>query len=162
MSTAIALSVSVSRLIEASADTTYDLISDVTRMGDFSPENNGAEWLDGATGPRVGARFKGTNALGSVRWSTKPTITVADRGRRFQFVVPGKSGATWTYDFVAVGTGVNVTESMHQDRPSPWLVRYLQRRGGVTDRAAHLHESMVTTLNRVAAVAVLAERQPVA
>lgn len=158
MSRAVPLAVSVTRVIEASPEVVYDLVSDVTRMGDYSPENTGATWLAGATGPAVGARFKGTNRLGSNSWSTKPTITAADRGRRFEFVVPGSRGATWTYTFDPVAGGVRVTESMRQDRPSIFLVRLLQRRAGVTDRAANLHASMTTTLERVAAVA---ERQPV-
>ncbi len=158
MSRAVPLAVSVTRVIQAPPEVAYDLLSDVTRMGDFSPENTGATWLAGATGPAVGARFKGTNRLGSNSWSTKPTITAADRGRRFEFVVPGSRGATWTYTFDPVAGGVRVTESMRQDRPSIFLVRLLQRRAGVTDRAANLHASMTTTLERVAAVA---ERQPV-
>ena len=158
MSRAVPLAVSVTRVIEASPEVVYDLVSDVTRMGDYSPENTGATWLAGATGPAVGARFKGTNRLGSNSWSTKPTITAADRGRRFEFVVPGSRGATWTYTFDPVAGGVRVTESMRQDRPSIFLVRFLQRRAGVTDRAANLRTSMETTLERVAAVA---ERQPV-
>ena len=158
MSSAVPLAVSVTRVIEASPEVVYDLLSDVTRMGDYSPENTGAVWLAGATGPAVGARFKGTNRLGPNSWSTKPTISAADRGRRFEFVVPGSRGATWTYTFDPVAGGVRVTESMRQDRPSIFLVRFLQRRAGVTDRAANLRTSMETTLERVAAVA---ERQPV-
>lgn len=150
------LQVSVSRVIEAPAETVYDLVSDVTRMGDYSPENTGAVWLDGATGPVGGARFKGTNRLGSLTWSTKPTITAADRGRLFAFEVPGRTGSTWTYRFEPVGDGVRVTESMRQDRPTPFPIRFLQRRSGVTDRAAHLRDAMTTTLERLATAA---ERQ---
>ena len=157
MSKALPLAVTVTRVIEAPAETVYDLISDVTRMGEFSPENTGAVWLGDATGPVVGARFKGTNKLGSNSWATKPTVTAADRGRRFEFRVPGASGATWTYTFdpVAdpVAKGVRVTESMRQDRPSPAIIRFMQRRAGVTDRAANLRSAMATTLDRVAAVA---------
>lgn len=158
MSKPVPLAVSVTRMIEAPADVVYDLLSDVTNMGDYSPETTGATWLDGATGPAVGARFKGTNALGRTKWSTKPSVTVADRGRLFAFVVPGKSGATWTYTFDPVPGGVRVTESMRQDEPSPFPIRFLQRRAGVTDRAASLHAAITTTLERVAAVA---ERQSV-
>jgi uncharacterized protein YndB with AHSA1/START domain len=156
MTKRLPLEVSVSRVIEAPPETVYDLISDVTRMGDYSPENTGAVWLDGATGPTVGARFKGTNRLGSMTWSTKPTITVADRGRLFAFEVPGRAGATWTYRFEPVGDGVRVTESMRQDRATPFPIRVLQRRAGVTDRAAHLRDAMTTTLERLATAA---ERQ---
>lgn len=150
------LELSVSREIEAPAETVYDLLSDVTSMGDYSPENTGAVWLGGATGPAVGARFKGTNRIGSVRWSTKPTITVADRGRVLAFQVPGRAGSTWTYRFDPVPGGVRVTESMRQDRATPFPIRFLQRRAGVTDRAEHLRTGMALTLERVAAAA---ERQ---
>ena len=153
MSSAVPLAVSVTRLIHAPAEVVYELVSDVTNMGEYSPENTGAVWLDGATGPAVGARFKGTNRLGPNRWSTKPTVTTAERGRLFEFVVPGKSGATWTYGFDPVPGGVQVTESMRQDRPSPFLIRLLQRRAGVTDRAANLRAAMTATLDRVAVAA---------
>ena len=82
------LDVSVTATIAAPARVVYDLISDVTRMPEFSPENIRGQWLGGATGPAVGARFKGTNRLGSTTWSTKPTVTAAEPGRRFAFQVP--------------------------------------------------------------------------
>jgi len=157
MRTSVPLAVSVSRVIDASAEAVYDIVSDVTAMGDYSPENTGASWLGGATDAVVGARFEGANALGSLHWSTKPTVTAADRGRRFEFVVPGRSGATWTYTFDPVAGGTKVTESMRQERRSPLPIRLLQRRAGVTDRAEHLRSAMVTTLDRVALVA---ERRP--
>lgn len=155
------LDVSVSRVIEAPAEVVYDLVSDVTHMGQYSPENTGAVWLDGASGPAVGARFKGTNRLGSMTWSTKPTITAADRGRTFSFEVPGRARTTWTYRFEPVVGGVHVTESVRQDRATPFPIRLLQRRAGVTDRAAHLHDAMTTTLERLATAAERQHHQPV-
>jgi hypothetical protein len=153
MTSTAALSVSVEREIDAPADAVYDLVSDVTRMGDYSPENTGARWLGDATGPEVGARFKGTNQLGWLRWSTTPTITAAERGREFAFVVPGRSGATWTYRFEPAGRGVRVVESVHQERRSPLPIRLLQRCAGVVDREEHLRSAMLVTLDRLAAVA---------
>jgi hypothetical protein len=125
----------------------YDLVSDVTSMGAYSPENTGAAWIGGATGPAVGARFKGTNRMGSIRWSTKPTVTAADRGRLFSFQVPGRAKTTWSYRFDPEQGGVRVTESMRQDRPTPLPIRLLQRRAGVTDRAEHLRAGMAVTLD---------------
>ena len=61
---------SVSLRIEAAPEALYDLISNPATMGDLSPECTGGHWLDGATGPAVGARFKGTNKRGPIRWST--------------------------------------------------------------------------------------------
>lgn len=147
------LEVSVSRLIEAPTEAVYDLISDVTRMGEFSPENTGATWKGDATAAQVGARFKGTNRLGWLTWSTTPTITAAERGRRFAFRVPGRSGASWTYEFEPTGSGVRVTESMRQEHPTPLPIRFLQRRVGVTDRAEHLRSDMTVTLDRLAVAA---------
>lgn len=153
MTRTMALDVSVSRIIGAPAETVYDLVSEVTTMGEYSPENTGAVWLGDATGPVVGARFKGTNRIGSMKWSTKPTVTAADRGRLFEFQVPGRASSTWTYRFDPVPGGVRVTETMRQDRPTPFPIRFLQRRAGVVDRAEHLRAGMAVTLERLAATA---------
>jgi hypothetical protein len=154
MSKPTPLSISVSRVVPAPPTTVYDLISDITEMNRYSPETVAAGWLDGG-GPRVGARFKGTNVIGKLRWSTKPTITAADPGVRFAFQVPGRSGPLWTYLFEPVDGGTLVTESMSQPVPSPALIRFLQRRAGAADRATHLRQGMIVTLDRLAAAAVL-------
>ena len=64
MTRPLPLSVRVTRVIAAPPEVVYDLISDITRMPDYSTENVAGTWLDGATGPVVGARFQGKNALG--------------------------------------------------------------------------------------------------
>ena len=72
--------------IDAPPEKVYDMITDVTRMGDWSPECVKAEWVGDATGPAVGARFKGHNKLNwLIRWSTTPTVKVADPGKEFTF-----------------------------------------------------------------------------
>lgn len=143
----------VERHIPAPPQVVYDLVADVTRMGEWSPETTEAEWIDGATGPAVGARFRGRNTLGKNSWSTKPTVVAAERGREFSFEVPGKAGPRWRYQFVAEGDGTRVTESVDQSTPSPALIRFFQRRAGVTDRSAHLEHGMAITLDRVAVAA---------
>ncbi len=151
MSKPAPLAVSVSKTIDAPAVVLYDMISDVTTMPTYSPETVAATWIKGATGPVVGAKFKGTNKMGTSKWSTKPTVTAAERGSQFSFKVPGGAGAEWTYAFTTDAAGRTVvTESMVQTKPSPAIIRYLQRRNGVTDRAANLREAMTTTLNRLA------------
>lgn len=147
------ISLSVSAVIPAPAAHLYDLVADVTKMYRFSPENTSAMWLDGASGPAVGARFKGTNRLGKATWSTKPTVTVAERGARFAFKVPGAAGPEWTYTFEPADGGTRVTEAVVQDRPSPAIIRFIQRRNGVTDRAAHLRSAMEITLSKLASAA---------
>src|SRR5258708_6330417 len=89
--------------IEAGPEVVYDLVADVTRMGEWSPECVGCEWVDGATGPAVGARFRGRNRHGLARWSNKPRVVAADRGRMFGFVATdpiGRDMTRWTYRLV--------------------------------------------------------------
>jgi uncharacterized protein YndB with AHSA1/START domain len=95
--------------IEASPESVYAMVSDITRMGEWSPENTGGEWLDGAAGPAVGARFKGKNKRKG-GWSTKCTVTAADPGREFAFDV-GKGETKWRYRFESAGGGTDVIES---------------------------------------------------
>jgi len=149
------VNIQVERIIDAEPDVIYDLISDVTRMGEWSPETVEAEWLGGATGPAVGATFKGKNKLGPNSWATKPTVTHAERGRTFAFKVPGKSGPTWRYEFEATDQGTRVTEVVSQERRSPLFIRLLQKRAGVTDRQASLREGMTITLDRLAHAATV-------
>jgi hypothetical protein len=151
MSKPAPLSVTVSKFIPAGAEVLYDLVADVTSMHKFSPENTEGVWLKGATGPSVGAQFKGSNQLGKAKWSTKPTVTAADRGKHFAFKVPGAAGTVWSYEFETVEGGTRVTESMSQVKASPAIIRYIQRRNGVTDRAANLSSAMNLTLDRIAA-----------
>lgn len=147
------LRITVSRVVPAPPVTVYELISDITTMNRYSPETVATCWLGGAGSALVGARFKGTNAIGKMRWSTRPRVTTADPGVRFAFQVPGRSGPLWTYRFEPVDGGTLVTESMTQAVPSPALIRFLQHRAGAADRATHLRRGMIVTLDRLAAAA---------
>ncbi|MEY3619020.1 MAG: hypothetical protein RL726_1718, partial [Actinomycetota bacterium] len=64
------MDVVVSKEIAASPEVVWEMVSDLTRMGEWSPENKGGEWIKGATGPAVGASFKGRNSNGKKSWST--------------------------------------------------------------------------------------------
>ncbi|MFN8034426.1 MAG: SRPBCC family protein [Acidimicrobiia bacterium] len=70
--------VSVTREMAAPADTVWAMVSDVTRMGEWSPENQGGTWLGGATGPQPGAKFRSANRVGKRKWKTVAT-GVSDR-----------------------------------------------------------------------------------
>lgn len=93
----------------------WNLVSDVTRIGRYSPETFEAEWLDGATGPAAGARFRGhvkRNGRGPVYWTTC-TVLVSEPGREFAFGVGNgaKPLNTWRYRLEPAGDGTDVTES---------------------------------------------------
>lgn len=145
----------VSIHVGASPGVLYDLVSDVTRMGEWSPETRRCRWLDGATGPAVGARFKGTNRRGIVGWSTKPRVVVADPGREFAFTIPhgGRDLTKWTFGFEARGDGTEVTESFEMLEAQPWYFSFGERLIGMRDRKADLEAGMTATLTRLKAAA---------
>ena len=147
----------VSVEIEASPDTVYALVSDITRMGEWSPECVKCEWKKGATGPAVGAKFKAKNKGGrGPAWFNSPTVTIADPGREFAFnrSGPGIGSYTWRYLIEPEGTGTRLTESFDADRPLGSAMTWMTEKWtGSSDRDADLHEGMTTTLARIKAAA---------
>jgi hypothetical protein len=138
--------------IAATPETVYDLVSDVSRMGEWSPECVAGEWLDGATGPAVGARFRGKNRHGLARWSNKPRVAVADRGKEFAFVANflWRDMTRWTYHFEPAGDGTQLTESFELLRSLPFYLRWSDRfLMGVKDRPADLQDNMRRTLAKI-------------
>jgi Polyketide cyclase / dehydrase and lipid transport len=87
----------------------YDMVSDVTRMGEWSPVCAACWWDEGA-GPRVGAWFTGRNVEAGETWETRSVVVAAEPGREFTFQVGGDR-ARWGYTFALVDGGTRVTES---------------------------------------------------
>ena len=100
--------------VDAAPETVFALVSDIERIGEFSPETFEAEWLDGAKGPAQGARFRGhvkRNGRGPVYWTTC-TVTSYDVDREFAFSVDfaGSPVNTWGYRVRPAGAGTALTE----------------------------------------------------
>lgn len=148
---------SVSIDIDARPDQVYELVSDVSRMGDWSPECYRCAWTKGATGPVVGARFKAKNKGGrGPSWFNTPVVTAADSGHEFAFKRsgPGTGSYTWSYVFEPIPTGTRLTESFTAERPLGRAMTWITMKWtGSMDRDADLHEGMLTTLSRIKAVA---------
>jgi hypothetical protein len=96
-------------VIAGSPEELYDMVADVTRMGEWSPVCTACWWDDG-DGPRVGAKFTGRNELPDRTWETRSEVVAADRGQEFAFVVQA-TGTRWGYTFAPVAGGTQVTES---------------------------------------------------
>ena len=103
------LSHSESILVACSADLLYDMVSDVTRIGEWSPVCEACWWDEGSSA-RAGDWFTGRNVLPERTWETRSEVVVAERGREFAFIVGG-SYVRWGYTFTAVDEGTRVTES---------------------------------------------------
>jgi hypothetical protein len=108
--------------IEAPVETVYAMVSDLPRMGEWSPENRGAIWRSKTAGPALGATFIGHNKAGWLRWPTQGRVTAADPGREFAFEIyfGPIPVAVWAYEFSPADDGVTVTETWTDRRPT-WL-----------------------------------------
>ena len=147
---------SVSVDVAAPAEAVWALLSDLPRMGEWSPETTRVEWIDGATGPSVGARFRGSNRMGPRRWSTTCTIVVADPPRELAWDVTTVLGlriAQWRYQIESTGeVTCRVTESTTDPRNG--VAKLLGNLAtGVTDRGEHNRRGMEQTLARLKAAA---------
>ena len=137
-------------MINADPERIYDLISDLPRMGEWSPECERVEWTGGGTTAAVGARFVGHNRGGPfrlMRWSRRGRVLAAARGREFAFVTEegGRESTVWRYRFEPVAGGTRVTES-YQVR---WIPTWARIIDVPTNRHRELREAMRHTLRRL-------------
>jgi hypothetical protein len=135
--------------IEATPEAVWAAVSDVTRMGEWSPECTGGAWRAGGPAePVVGARFQGHNAKGGRRWSTVCEVVEAESGRAFAWEVSwGVPIARWGFVLTPGAVeGTTVVEQTWQDRRNPvvaWLTETALRTGR---RASWNERTMERTL----------------
>jgi hypothetical protein len=142
--------------IDADAHLLYDLVSDVTRTPQWSPEVVSCTWRDGATGPAVGARFTARNKRHWFTWSNVPVVDTANPGTQFAITrsEPGSGTIRWHYRLEPTATGTTVELGYQVLRPvSIALHLALRVLFGVKDLCADLHQNMTTSLHRLAQIA---------
>jgi hypothetical protein len=137
-------------VVNATAERIYDLVADMPRMGQWSPECQQVEWEGDASAPVKGARFIGHNRGGPrklMRWSRHGRVLDAQRGRQFAFVTEegGRESTVWRYHFERVDGGTRVTESYEVKQIPAWA-RVLDI---PTNRHRELLEGMRYTLARL-------------
>jgi hypothetical protein len=134
--------------IECSPEAAFAIITDLPHMDRLSPENTGGEWIGGATGPTVGAKFKGTNAREKDSWYTIAKVVAYEPPQRFEFKVTFKmlNIARWAFSVEPAPGGCRVTETWTDRRNA--LVRK-QGDSEQFNRAEFTKESIRTTLERL-------------
>jgi uncharacterized protein YndB with AHSA1/START domain len=140
--------------IDASPEAVWALLADVERMSEWSPECYRVRWLDGARQPAtLGARFKGRNKSGLLRWSMTCEVKVADPGRELAWstIRGGRDIVMWRYRLEPSNGGTDVTESFEAMR-WPFDVRLFEDIV-MRDRDRKREHAMRTTLERIKAVA---------
>ena len=101
----------------------WQLVADIGRIGEFSPECVDARWIGGATGPAEGARFEGTNRVVNETndceyiWIRLCTVTRAQSPERFSYTVgdryDGTPAAVWDVQIAATATGCRIVQHFH-------------------------------------------------
>lgn len=151
----MAQSAAVSARVEAPAEKVFEMVADLSRMGEWSPECTRVEWLGGAGGTAVGARFKGHNQRGVRRWSTKGKVVALQPPREVAFEITSVANlpvARWTYTVEPDGAGCTLTERWDDLRGG--VMKFLGLVAtGVNNREEHNTKGMEETLQRIKAAA---------
>ena len=155
LSTVRLMRASVTLHMDAPPEKVWGIVSDITRMGEFSPEVVEAEWLGDATGPALGARYRGhvkRNENTPFLYWTTCEVTECVPGEVFEFAVVMRDRPIniWRYEFEARDGGTDVTESF--DLGDNLFTKVWRPLGGFL-RERRNRRDMLRTLERVKAVA---------
>src|SRR5262247_3745577 len=138
--------------IQTSPEAVYDLVSDLPRMGEWSPENIGGEWQGGVSG-KVGDRYIGHNRTAERSWSVPVMVTIAERGRCFEFVTRPYEGpyVRWAYRLESSGACTRVTEVWDVEQLAPAMQSATQAQ--LDERSRYTEAMLATTLAAIKATA---------
>jgi uncharacterized protein YndB with AHSA1/START domain len=141
---------SASVVINRSPAEVWAVVADITRMGEWSPECVAARWVEGATGPVLGAKFAGDNEAKVAgrtlkRWTTTSEVTACEPGSVFEFVAEGYT--TWRYEMEASGVGTRLTERFQYEPKGTQGFLYEK----VLRRPLMMTKGMQQTLDRIKA-----------
>ncbi|GAA3353871.1 MULTISPECIES: SRPBCC family protein [Saccharopolyspora] len=140
----------VSLRIEAAPEKVWDLLADITRMPEWSPDLWRCSWRGKVREPVAGARFIGFNKTG---FPTPNVIESAERGREFSFRTTAHD-TVWRYLLTPDGDGTVVTEQRDTSKSKKFVVNTLNRlAGGEEKLAASFRGGMEKTLQRLKATA---------
>jgi len=107
--------------IGASPETVWAICTDLPRFGEWSPENRGGEWTDGATGPALGARFLGRQEHpGRGEWETTCTVSTFVPQQELAWALGelDDPGAVWGFSLTPEGDGTRLRQHV-QMGPGP-------------------------------------------
>jgi hypothetical protein len=136
--------------IAADPDSIWDMISDIKRMGQWSPECYRAMWLTSKRGK--GALFLGLNKDRGLRWPSPAVVTESERGKVFAF--RAASGVLWRYRLTAENGGCQLVEERITTGEFRYVkVAYRLFLGGYDRRMGVLRAGMQRTVEGIRAAA---------
>jgi len=142
--------------VHASAppEAVWQVLTDVTRVGEWSHECHTATWLDGSTHAAVGARFRGSNRAGPVRWSKPCTVYLCNAPSEFGYRTQGgrlmRDSTVWYFALEPEGGGTRLIQRYQVRSLAAWA----DRLGWLIIPTHHdRHAALEGDLERLAAIA---------
>ena len=146
----------VSVEVDATPEQVWNLLIDIARAGEWSHETQGGEWLDDATGPAPGARFRGHNKNGRTKWNRQCEVLTADEPRTISWrTVPTRlyrDSTIWTFELEPTEAGCRITQRFEVVMIGPIMDRlfyaaipaHRDRSAALTDDIRRLGEHAVS------------------
>jgi Polyketide cyclase / dehydrase and lipid transport len=144
----------------------WDLVADVTRVGEWSPECVRAAWLGEPGRPQPGAMFTGYNRLpNGFEYQVTCVVTEADRPRAFAWAVlddsgdPARPSSLWRYQIDPLPGGGSRVRQRFTHGPGASFLRAAAAKAPdraaeiITARLDGLRASMSATLRAMTAAA---------
>jgi len=147
--------------VKASAVALYDLVSDITRTGEWSPVCTTCWWDDEVEAGEVGAWFTGHNELPHRTWETRSKVVAAEPGREFAWVVGG-SYVRWGFTLVPAKEGTTLTESWEflPDGIAMFEEKFAEQANAqITDRTQQALDGIPRTLAAIKRIAESADAE---
>ncbi|MCW2785327.1 MAG: hypothetical protein JWP74_1844 [Marmoricola sp.] len=142
-------------IVPVTADAIWAVLTDVTRVGEWSHEARRARWTSGDR-VAVGSVFRGANRVGWVRWSRPCTVIEVVENEVFAFRTDGGiygDSTRWTFRLMPEGAGTRIVETYRIEAMPRWMKRLvLLALPGHQDRQSALVEDL-RRLGEVAAAA---------
>lgn len=140
--------------IEAPPEKVYAMLSDITRMGEWSPECYRCEWVDGTSSPSTGARFRGYSKSNWLKWSRLVEVRAAQPGKEFAFTtltdLINKDSTNWRYTLEPSNGGTLLSESYEVTKKPSLPIRIVSF---LARRPHDMRPHMEATLARIKEVA---------
>jgi len=160
------LTATAEEVVTARPELVWDLIADVTRIGEWSPECIRAAWLGAPGQPRPGARFTGHNRLASgFEYEVTCVVTEADRPRSFAWVVlddsedPTRPSSSWRYQIEPLSEGTSRVRQRFTHGPGFSFLREATAKAParatqiIAARLNGLRSNMIATLRAMRTIA---------
>ncbi len=153
MTEAAGASVDVEVVVDKDQRAMWDLVTDVVRIGEFSPECVGAAWVDGSTA-EPGGRFEAYNEFSAGFKSTVTcVVTEARRPDVFEWIVldpsllPERPGSIWRYE-LAPGDAPGRTKVAHRFVHGPGVTGLSEGMQESPDEAAAILQQRLDKLRK--------------